>query len=146
MRNKAYLGLIEQLIMLLVFALTAAVCLQAFAWANSYSSRMEAVDSAVIIAQSAAEMIRSDDGDTELALANAAKQLGGKYENGMLTVCYNKDLNVSEANCTYRLSASELDCETNGLCKIEILITSENRTDTLFRLETARQEEVTADE
>ena len=40
-RSKAPLALMEQIIMILVFALAAAVCLQAFVYANGLSTRGE---------------------------------------------------------------------------------------------------------
>ena len=40
-RSKAPLALMEQIIMILVFALAAAVCLQAFVYANGLSGRGE---------------------------------------------------------------------------------------------------------
>ena len=41
MRSKAPLILMEQMVMLLVFALAAALCLQAFVKSDSLSSRSE---------------------------------------------------------------------------------------------------------
>lgn len=59
MKSKAPLMLIEQMIMLLVFALAAALCLQAFVKSQDISSRNEARDRAVIEAQNVAESLKS---------------------------------------------------------------------------------------
>ena len=53
MKSKAPLALIEQLVMLLVFALAAALCLRGFVWAELRSQRMEARTHAVTLVQSA---------------------------------------------------------------------------------------------
>ena len=59
MRSKAPLAMMEQMVMLLVFALAAALCLQAFVKSDQMSKRMEAQDRAATLCQSAAEVIRS---------------------------------------------------------------------------------------
>ena len=51
MTNKAPLALIEQTVMLLIFSVAAALCLQAFAWANRISCENAARDEAVLQAQ-----------------------------------------------------------------------------------------------
>ena len=50
-RSKAPLALMEQIIMILVFALAAAVCLQAFVYANGLSGRGEKENIAAAHAQ-----------------------------------------------------------------------------------------------
>lgn len=59
MKNKASLVLMEQLLMVLVFALAAALCLQAFAGADTISRQTQRQDEAVLIAQNAAELLKS---------------------------------------------------------------------------------------
>ncbi len=73
MKNKAPLALTELLIMLLVFALAAALCLQAFAKADHISEESARLDAAVTAAQSGAEVLKSCGGD----LRRAAAILGG---------------------------------------------------------------------
>jgi len=58
MRNKATLVLIEQLVMVLVFALAAAICLQAFVRAEQISRQTELRTEAAFAAQNAAEMLQ----------------------------------------------------------------------------------------
>lgn len=59
MKSKAPLMLIEQMIMLLVFALAAALCLQAFVKSQDISNRSEARDRAVIESQNIAETLKA---------------------------------------------------------------------------------------
>lgn len=59
MKNRTSLVLMEQLVMVLVFALAAAVCLQLFAKADAISCQTARRDEAVILAQSVAEQLKS---------------------------------------------------------------------------------------
>lgn len=68
MRNKTPLVLMEQLIMLLIFSLSAAMCLRLFAAADQISHQCEARDYAVTLAQNAAEAVRHQKGDITAAL------------------------------------------------------------------------------
>lgn len=59
MKSKAPLLMMEQLIMVLVFALASALCLRCFALAGEISERTARRDEAVLIAQNAAERLKS---------------------------------------------------------------------------------------
>ena len=59
MKNKAPLPMMEQLIMILVFALTASLCLQGFSLADRMSRRHEAREQAVVLAQNTAETLKA---------------------------------------------------------------------------------------
>ena len=59
MKNKASLMLMEQLVMILVFALCAALCLQGFAAADRISKETALRDEAVILAQNTAECLKA---------------------------------------------------------------------------------------
>ena len=52
MKSKAPLLLMEQMVMLLVFALAAALCLQAFVRSEAMSRESEARDHAAVLCQS----------------------------------------------------------------------------------------------
>jgi len=67
MKNKTPLPLMEQLIMVLIFALTAALCLQGFSLADHMSRRQEAREKAVVMAQNMAEALKASSGDLEAA-------------------------------------------------------------------------------
>lgn len=59
MKHKASLLLMEQLVMILVFALAAALCLQVFAKAEEISRETARRDQAVVLAQNAAERLKA---------------------------------------------------------------------------------------
>lgn len=59
MRNRTSLTLLETAIMLLVFLVAAAFCLQAFAWADTASREGFDKDKAYLLAQSTAERFKS---------------------------------------------------------------------------------------
>lgn len=73
MKNKASLILMEQLVMILVFALAAAACLQAFVWADSMSRQIQQKDRAAVLCQNAAETVKAT-GSTQLAAAIPAQE------------------------------------------------------------------------
>lgn len=91
MRSKAPLAMMEQMIMLLVFALAAALCLQAFVLADQSSQSNTRRDEALTQVQQAAEVVKYCGGDLE----QAAAQLGGSLQDGRLTVpCENGQITV----------------------------------------------------
>ena len=67
MKNKTSLLLMEQLVMVLVFALTAALCLSAFVKADQISRETVRRDEAVLLAQNAAQVLKATSGDVERA-------------------------------------------------------------------------------
>lgn len=95
MSKKSHLVLIELMIMLLIFSLTAALCLQVFAWSSDEAENIENRDKAMLKAQTAAEIIKAFGGD----FAEAAEELGGAYSaaDDELVVCYTVDWECSEA-------------------------------------------------
>ena len=62
MKNKAVLSLIEEIAMVLVFAIAAAICLRVFVHANTLSRNLELTDSAYILARNTAEVIKNTSG------------------------------------------------------------------------------------
>lgn len=77
MKNKAPLALMEQLIMLLVFALAAALCLQVFVNAGRISRFCEMRSHGVTVAQNAAEALKANSGDLE----QCARSRGGTWDD-----------------------------------------------------------------
>ena len=82
MKSKSPLIMLEQLLMLLVFALAAALCLQAFVLADSQSKTTSRRDSAIIEVQRTAETIKYCGGDME----KASGILGADYAEGTLSL------------------------------------------------------------
>lgn len=69
MKSKTPLALIELVIMILIFSLTAALCLRAFVWSDQISSQSAVRDQAVIQVQTAAETIKACSGNLDDAAA-----------------------------------------------------------------------------
>lgn len=117
MKNRTSLLLMEQLIMVLVFALAAALCLNVFVEADRISRATASRDEGVLIAQNAAEVLKATSGDTaqteQIVYAHAA---GG-----------------------YRMEIEKLDSEVPLLGEAEIRIYLKN--DLIFTLNTGWQEE-----
>jgi hypothetical protein len=68
MRTKEPLVLMEQVVMILVFALAAALCVQVFAYADRTSRYYEMRDQAVLQVQNEAELLKrqaNQSGDTD---------------------------------------------------------------------------------
>ena len=140
MKSKAPLSLMEQMVMILVFALAAALCLQAFVRADTMSRRAQARDRAAVVCQSAAEAIRHSQGD----LAAAAELLGGESTQELLWVDYDEQWAPTETGERYRLAARREDPDGPGLGKAVVWVNDEGdiEPDTLFQIELAWQTEV----
>lgn len=131
MKSKTVLVLMEQLVMLLVFALAAAACLGIFTEADRISRETESQDMAVILAQNAAETLKACGGDL--------KALGGSGNDGSVAVLY--DENGEPGGTVYRLEARILPAPASGLGKAEILVApADTPGSPLFRLTCAWQE------
>ena len=78
MKNKATLSLMEQVLMGLVFAIAAAICLKVFAYSDSLSKQGERADEAALLAQNVAEILVNTHGD--LAAAEKAGNTGTELE------------------------------------------------------------------
>lgn len=126
MKNKASLVLLEQLIMTLVFALAAAICLQIFVKADSVSLETARLGQAQVLAQNAAETVKSTHGD----LIQAAAVLGGSADNNMLILELEELL----------LTVSKLPA-AKGLGKADVTVTFKDTTLLTF---TAGWQEVTS--
>ena len=113
MKNKTSLLLMEQLVMVLVFALAAALCLSAFVKADQISRETVRRDEAVLLAQNAAQVLKATSGDLQLAAA-AAEDSG------------------------YRLEIRQTDSGTNLLGQAEIRVWQED--ELIFSLRTGWQE------
>lgn len=157
MKSKAPLLLMEQMVMLLVFALAAALCLQAFVKSDGLSGNSEKRDRAVTLCQTAAETVRHSGGNFN----EAAEKLGLEFGQGSTMFRYYDEnwepLPISEGPIpdggvsyhpaqegAYCLSVhAVLEDAQPGLGKASVSV-SEAEGDTLFELEVAWQEEVSA--
>lgn len=146
MKSKAPLLLMEQMVMLLVFALAAALCLQAFVKSDSQSRQSEKRDRAAVLCQNAAETIRAADGNFN----KAAEQLGLEFGQGSTMYCYydenwepvpGPDGGGSDTEWVYRLSVQGQYPDTPGLGKASISVNEERDGEgtPLFEIEVAWQ-------
>lgn len=145
MRSKTPLVLMEQMIMLLVFALASALCLQAFVKSDQMSRDSENRDRALQAAQNAAEVIRSTGGDFRQA---AALLDASDWEEGSLTIFYGGDWKPSEPIAEnvyplgYTLGAQRQETDIPGLGKAEVWVQDDETGADLARFPVAWQEEV----
>ncbi|MCI8524654.1 MAG: hypothetical protein HFF17_01770 [Oscillospiraceae bacterium] len=137
MRSKAPLMLMEQMIMLLVFALAAALCMQAFVKSDQMSRGSEDRDRAVVLCQSTAETIRHCGGD----MAAAAALLGTEqYGADYLMADYAADWTPAQGTMRYTLGAALVESGTDGLGQASVWVRDEAAGTELFRISVAWQE------
>ncbi|MCH5266497.1 MAG: hypothetical protein J1F02_11395 [Lachnospiraceae bacterium] len=91
-RSKAPLALMEQIIMILVFALASAVCLQAFVYSNRLSEDGQLREVSASRAQTVIEHCKAYNGDLEQV---CAKFSGERKENGLEVSFPEDNLRVS---------------------------------------------------
>lgn len=133
MKNKSTLVLIEQIVMLLVFAIAATVCVRMFVTSDRMSEKNAATDRAVIEAQNAAEHLKRG-GVTELAdKMGALKDSPEKW-----IVYYDSEWNVmtTERKDGFSLTVSYTDA--TNLWEADISVASAKDGE-LFRIRTAGQ-------
>lgn len=124
MKHKASLVLMEQLVMILVFAMAATLCLQIFVAADGISRETAQQDRAVRLAQTGAEAVKASSGDLE----KAAVLLG--------TTCTGNHLYVTEEDL--RMEIRPITSDIPGLGQAEIFVTVE--TEQFFSLVIGWQE------
>lgn len=139
MRSKAPLALMEQLIMVLVFALAAALCLRAFAASDGLSREKELRDRALAEGQSMAELAKFCAGDLSLA----AGQYGGEWDGAHWTCLFDGDWNQTgrEENAACRLEVALRPGE-DGLGQAQVTAWAAGEAEALFSFPVAWQEEV----
>lgn len=148
MRSKTPLALMEQVVMVLVFALAAALCVQVFVLSDRVSRENAARDRAMLEAQNAVELLKSTDGTTAERLSRAAETLGGQYEQGLLYLDYDKNWNpVDGMDGVYRLTASGVSTDVPGMALAQVQVTVGGSTEETLKvlaiLNAAWQTEVT---
>ena len=147
MKSKAPLLLMEQMVMLVVFALAAALCVQAFVRSDGSSQRSEARDHAVVLCQNAAEVIRNNGGSAAEAAWAASEKLGYHCDQGTLYQEFDEDWNPVEYG-VYCLDAGGIPTDVPNLQVVHVCVrkgyNAGQETETLFELDVAWQEEVGA--
>lgn len=126
MRNKASLMLLEQLIMILVFSLAAALCLRIFVWSDRTSREMELQDRAVVLCQNAAETVKA-----ERSLEACAEHLGAVAQDNVWAVPCDEEI---------RLELEEKKTGIPGFGSTEIRAIAVKTEEILFSITTGWQE------
>ena len=135
MRSKAPLVLMEQLLMLLVFALAAAVCIQAFALSDQLSRQCADRDQAVIAAQTTAEVLKYHHGD----YAAAASDLAGVWDGATMAISFNENWQPASGKGSYYVLVMPLETEAMVLGAAQVMVyTAEG--DCIYQLTPAWQE------
>lgn len=143
-RDKTSLLLMEQLVTLLVFALAAALCLQAFVTADRLSRSMADREQAAIHCQNTAEILKQKAGDIPAALG----ELGdvGQREGFGYFVSYGEGWSEfipdGIRTVSYTLQVRPLESGVAGLGKAQVTAYGWEKREMkeLFSLEVAWQE------
>lgn len=126
MKNRAALVLMEQLVVVLVFALAASLCLLAFSRAHKISAETALRDQATDLAVTGSEALKAHRGDLEAA----GEYLQGQVEEGTLLV-FRQDLRME-----IRLTGSQIP----NLGQAEVGIFRENTGECIYSLTICWQE------
>lgn len=135
MRNKAFLPLMEQILMVAVFAIAAAVCLQGFASANRISKERADLDTAVFLAQDTCEVLKYAAGDME----KAASLTGGTADGNTLVIYYDGSRKTTHADSAVYTVVSRSTEGSNGVGQAEVQVSAQGKD--LFSLTVAWQED-----
>lgn len=141
MKSKAPLMMIEQMVMLLVFALASVLCLQAFILSQELSGQSIARDRAVMEAQNAAEILKSGSEDTYFA------EMKGQTDGQSRVITYDENWEpldmaaVSGEDASFVLTVSYTDSGQKLLRTADIVVRTSDG-EKLFALQAAWQKEV----
>ena len=137
MKNKAPLALMEQLIMLTVFALAAALCLQIFAFSGQISRSLETRDRAVTAVQNTAESIKIAGGD----LKKHAAFFGGDTDGSSWQIAYNEAWEITSSDEAVYYVTAQKNKNTVPLLGSADIHAAKRSGEILFELTVAWQEE-----
>ena len=126
MKRSASLILVELLIMLTVFAVSAALCLRAFVWSDNKAKECAAKDFALMQTQNAAETLKHCRGD----FSQAAQNYGGWWDGTSWDIFYDDSWNVTGEEAVYILRVVPQTDETNCLGKAKLTLV--DREDTVL--------------
>lgn len=116
MKNKTTLMLMEQLVMITVFALASALCLQMFAFAYRTSRYQTQRDRATLEAQNAAEAMK---GGAQEYFYSAGAEFSG---DGACMVLYDAEWKPVQNGESYILTVMPVATGTPYLWKVEVSV------------------------
>ncbi|WP_304508222.1 hypothetical protein [Anaerotignum sp.] len=99
-RSKTPLFLMEVVIMLLVFAISASICLKVFVEGKKISEDSYNLDKACLETQKAAEYWQNTKGD----LKQTAELLQASLQDNKLQLFYDEDWNLTKKNAAFTLT------------------------------------------
>ena len=141
MRSKAPLVMMEQIIMVLIFALASALCVQMFVLAENLSKRTEAQNRAVVEVQNAAESIKAK-GLEAYVQEKEAEQI----KDGFMLFFDASWNRVSEQEqAVYHIKICPYNSDSEYVWSMDIVATEKDGEE-LFRVPVAGQKEVAAHE
>lgn len=141
MKSKAPLVMMEQIVMVLIFALAAALCLQTFVLSGKISNKTKEKNSAVILAQNVAETMKQS------GLSGCLERYNPAWEDkgGKLYFDADRNLIAGEESATFILTVTYEEPEALPVWQAEIsCATAEG--EELVRLSVAGQTEVAENE
>lgn len=141
MKSKAPLVMMEQIVMVLIFALAAALCLQTFVLSGRISQNTEAKNRAVVEAQNAAETMKS--GGLNRFVDCYGPEQSGEIWKTLLTDEWEitQEANLAE----YIMTVSYEESEELSIWQAEISLTTAGGED-LIKIPVAGQMEVMQNE
>lgn len=125
----------EQICMIAVFAVAAAICLRGFALAHEISEGRSDLDAAVLLAQDTCEILKYTEGDVD----KAAEFLGGRVtDDGLIAYYDGNKMKTSRKKAVYVVKVSPSSSE-DGVGAAEVEVSSEGKV--IYGLTVAWQEE-----
>ena len=122
MRSKTPLALMEQVIMILVFALAAALCLRVFVLAEKISQNSEDLDRAVLLCQNAAEALKAAGGSAARAQEAVMPSLGAVPSGDGWQADYDENWNPAAPDGIYRLVSRSEPAPAAGLAAVALQV------------------------
>lgn len=139
-RSRAPLVLMEQVIMVLIFSLAAAFCIQAFALSGKVSGSLEKRDHAMNVSQTLAETVKARKGDYR----QVQKDLGGQIEKDGIALPYDADWELLPEGEKAVYQAVFAETDRQQLCrKGQVTVKECDGGATLFSIPVAWQEDGT---
>jgi len=143
MKSKSSLVLIEQLLMLLVFAICAAVCLSVFNYANQVSAQNQMKIQAIQHTQNIAERIQGFDQDILNDKEKLAKELNAYATTDTVMLYYDYAWQtVDKPAAVYTLQIKEMLGSKDNLGQISMTMLHIAEDKIIFEIPIAWQKEV----
>ena len=128
MKSKTPLVLMDQIIMVLIFALSAVVYIKVFVYSNNVSKSVEAASHAAFKAQTMAEELKYSSGES---LEN------WNYDNDSWYIYYDENWQETKEEAEYTMKVTK-EYEEDGLCRVSLRVLDDR--EVIFEIPVAWQE------